>query len=313
MPDPFEPHVVPGEKYGVDGEVMIARGLSEQKANMAAMLSGIGHALSCGQPQGELLVVCCPSGETGRHDAIAHAITVGGIKANMAILGGTSLEIILGNRGRVDLTLELRGQTSHASRPHQGANAALAACSIIPRLIQAGNREATHPILGSPSLTLTGLKSSPQTSHTVQASCVADLDRRLLPGEDPYDVTDSLRAILADGAPYRDPFSGIELSVELSTSAYMSPSLVEEDAIQNAALTEIGQAPNLIHLPNAFDRGYLNNLGIPTVNFGCGEYAFAHTHDDLASIDRTVTAARIFARLIEEVAGPFRSRHGTSG
>ena len=96
------------------------------------------------------------------------------------------------------------------------------------------------------------------------------------------------------------------------------PSLVEKDppvvrAIRNVALTEIGQAPNLIHLPNAFDQGYLNNLGIPTVNFGCGEYAFAHTHDDLASIDRTVTAARIFARLIEDVAGSFRSRHGTSG
>ena len=88
----------------------------------------------------------------------------------------------------------------------------------------------------------------------------------------------------------------------------MYPSLVEADspvvnAIVAAALAEAGKAVELIHLPNAFDQGYLNHLGIPTVNFGCGEYAFAHTHDDLASIDRTVAAARIFARLIGDVCG----------
>jgi acetylornithine deacetylase/succinyl-diaminopimelate desuccinylase-like protein len=86
----------------------------------------------------------------------------------------------------------------------------------------------------------------------------------------------------------------------------MYPSLVDENspvvrAIGAAFTAETGKAPDLIHLPNAFDQGYLNHLGIPTVNFGCGEYAFAHTRDDLASIDRTIMAARVFARLIKNV------------
>ncbi len=308
MPMPFEAQIVSGAKYKIEGEVMIARGLSEQKANMAAMMAGIGAALERAEPAGELVVICCPSGETGKHDAIADAMKTLGGTADMAIFGGTSLAISLGNRGRIDLKLEVRGKTSHASRPQQGANAALAACGIVERLIAAGNGGAPHPVLGNPTLTLTGLRSFPQTSHTVQDHCVAELDRRLVPGEDPHQVTESLRAIIDAGAPYRDPFSGLELSVKLEMGAYMYPSLVEADspvvnAIVAAALAEAGKAVELIHLPNAFDQGYLNHLGIPTVNFGCGEYAFAHTHDDLASIDRTVAAARIFARLIGDVCG----------
>ncbi len=308
MPNPFTPRIVSGAPYGIDGEVMIARGMSEQKANMAAMLAGIAHALSQGPLAGELVALCCPSGETGRHDAIAHAMSEGDIKADMAVLGGTSLAISLGNRGRVDLALHMRGRTAHASRPQQGANAALAACRLIPRLIKMGNAGTPHPVLGAPSLTLTGLRSFPQTSHTVQDHCIADLDRRLVPGEDPHAVTADLHKMLDEAAPHLDPFSGEEITATLETGAYMYPSLVEESspvvqAIIAAARTETGTAPDLIHLPNAFDQGYLNHLDIPTVNFGCGEYAHAHTHDDLASIERTHTAARIFARLIIDVCG----------
>jgi acetylornithine deacetylase/succinyl-diaminopimelate desuccinylase-like protein len=309
MPDPFVPRIVPGAPYGIPGDVMISRGLSEQKANMAAMLSGIASALKdCPELDGELIVICCPSGETGRHDAIAQAIKTAGVTADMAVLGGTSLSVSLGNRGRIDLTLDVRGRTAHSSRPHQGANAALGACAIVQRLIDLGNHGNRHEHLGSDALTVTGIRSFPETSHTVQDHCVVMLDRRLLPCDDPHDVLQDLRGILASGEPYLDRFSNESLSVSLEMGAYMYPSLVEANApvvlaIQNAAQRAMGAEIPLVHLTAAFDQGYLNHIGIPAVNFGCGEYAFAHTHDDLASIDRTMQAARIFRQLIVDVAG----------
>lgn len=309
MPDPFVPRIAPGAPYGIPGDIMIARGLSEQKANMAAMLSGIASALKdCPELGGELIVICCPSGETGRHDAIAHAVEIAGVTADMAVLGGTSLSVSLGNRGRIDLILDVRGQTAHSSRPHQGANAALAACAIVQRLIDLGNRGNRQEHLGTDALTVTGIRSFPETSHTVQDHCVVRLDRRLLPGDDPHDVVQVLREILVSGGPYLDPFSNKPLSVSLEMGAYMYPSLVDANApvvlaIQNAARQAVGAEIPLVHLTAAFDQGYLNHIGIPAVNFGCGEYAFAHTHDDLASIDRTINAARIFRQLILDVAG----------
>lgn len=306
MPQPYEPRILSGQAYGIEGDVMVARGLSEQKANMAAMLAGIGAALSEGSPDGRLIAICCPSGETGRHDAIAKAMSSIDESIGMAILGGTSLCISLGNRGRIDLKVEVRGKTAHASRPTQGANAAVAACQIVQRVLEKGNGGTGHPVLGLPSLTLTSLRSFPNTSHTVQDLCIAEFDRRLLPGEDPHSVAAEIQQLVDAGAPYRDSFSGVQLSAGLDIGAFMYPSMVDADspivkAISRAAQTEIGIEPRLIHLPNAFDQGYLNHLGIPAVNFGCGEYAFAHTHDDIASIDRTVAAARIFRTLITDV------------
>ena len=51
---------------------------------------------------------------------------------------------------------------------------------------------------------------------------------------------------------------------------------------------------------SAFDQGYLNHVGISTVNFGSGEQAFAHTDDDIASVERTFDAARVYAWLVAD-------------
>jgi acetylornithine deacetylase/succinyl-diaminopimelate desuccinylase-like protein len=45
----------------------------------------------------------------------------------------------------------------------------------------------------------------------------------------------------------------------------------------------------------AFDQGYLNHIGIPTANYGPGEERYAHTDNDIASIERTFDAARVYA------------------
>ena len=47
--------------------------------------------------------------------------------------------------------------------------------------------------------------------------------------------------------------------------------------------------------PSAFDQGYLNHVGIPTANFGAGEQQYAHTDFDMASVERTTEAARVYA------------------
>jgi acetylornithine deacetylase/succinyl-diaminopimelate desuccinylase-like protein len=65
----------------------------------------------------------------------------------------------------------------------------------------------------------------------------------------------------------------------------------------------LGAAPETFYGQSAHDQGYLNAAGIPTANFGSGEQAFAHTDLDMASVDRTFAAARVYAWMIASYLG----------
>jgi len=81
---------------------------------------------------------------------------------------------------------------------------------------------------------------------------------------------------------------------------FMYPSLVTTDSSVVRALLRgsevmLGKAAETYYSPAAFDQGYLNHVGIPTANFGAGEHQYAHTDYDMASVERTTDAARVFA------------------
>ena len=71
MPNPYGGEVRDGAQYGLPGEVVLGKGLSEQKAPLAAILLALQSILAAKIPlSGQVVFLCCVSGETGRHDAI---------------------------------------------------------------------------------------------------------------------------------------------------------------------------------------------------------------------------------------------------
>ena len=189
MPNPYNGDVVDGAKFGLPGECVMGKGASEQKANLAAMLHAMETVISCGAPiTGRLLFTCCLSGETGKHDAIKSVVEGAGVRADMAVLGGTGLKITLGNRGRIDVFVTVKGSPCHSSRPWDGSNAITGAIETIQRLLAKVKLDKSHPQLGKQSLTVNHIRSFPDSTHTVQERCEITLDRRLLPGEDPNEA-----------------------------------------------------------------------------------------------------------------------------
>src|SRR5262245_60504109 len=80
----------------------------------------------------------------------------------------------------------------------------------------------------------------------------------------------------------------------------MYPSLVTTGspivkAILRASEVMLGKPAETYYSPSAFDQGYLNHVGIVTANFGAGEHQYAHTDYDMASVERTTDAARVYA------------------
>ena len=309
MPNPYGGEVRAGAPYGLPGEVVLGKGLSEQKAPLSAILVALeAISESAVELAGQMVFLCCVSGETGRHDAIRNVIESMGIRAEMAVLNGTGNRISLGNRGRIDVVVTVYGSPCHSSRPMEGCNAVTGAVEVIRRLTADLPMPPAHPHLGPATLAINRIRSFPETTHTVQDRCDIHVDRRLLPGEDALSAVADIAAIAktVDGA--LDPASGKAWRVEVTQGAMMYPSLVAEDssvvrALVQASQTALGSAPDLYYATNAFDQGYLNHIGIEACTFGPGEAKYAHTDLDMASVDRTRDAAKVYATLILQHLG----------
>jgi acetylornithine deacetylase/succinyl-diaminopimelate desuccinylase-like protein len=303
MPNPYGGEVRDGSAYGLPGEVVLGKGLSEQKAPLAAILLALSSIVASKAPiAGQIVFLCCVSGETGRHDAIRSIIETTGVRAEMALLNGTGNRISLGNRGRVDMTIVVHGSPGHSSRPGSACNAVTGAMEVIRRLAEL-RFAASHPALGAPTLAVNRIRSFPDSTHTIQDRCEIGIDRRLMPGEDPDAAVADVAAIAASVDGMKDRASGKPWRVEVIKGPMMYPSLVDENSamvrsLAAASRTALGVAPPLFHQTNAFDQGYLNHIGIEACTYGPGEEKYAHTDLDMASVDRTRDAAKVIAAWI---------------
>ena len=172
MPNPYGGEVRDGAAYGLPGEVVLGKGVSEQKAPLAAILLAMRSVMACHVPlKGQLVFLCCVSGETGRHDAIRSILEATGARAEIAILNGTGNRISLGNRGRVDVTATVHGSPAHSSRPATGCNAITGALEVIRAVTGGLQLPPSHSDLGAATLAVNHIRSFPDSTHTIQDRC----------------------------------------------------------------------------------------------------------------------------------------------
>jgi acetylornithine deacetylase/succinyl-diaminopimelate desuccinylase-like protein len=309
MPDPYGGRLIDATPHGLPGEAVLGKGASEQKGTMAAMLHALEAVQRSGTAlEGKLYFVCCVSGETGKHDAIRHVVEREGVRADVAFVYGNSLKLQLGNRGRVDMKAVVHGTPGHSSRPNDAANAVTGAMEFLRRLSEKIPNNRKHPQLGTAWLTCNRIESFPKSTHTVQDRCELSLDRRLLPGDDPDAAVAEVQRVAASMEGWPDPVSGKPLRVTVEKGPVMYPSLVGEEApvvrlLKAGCVAMLGAAPETFYGQSAHDQGYLNAVGISTANFGSGEQAFAHTDLDMASVDKTFDAAKVYAWMIASYLG----------
>ena len=291
MPEPFSGKVVPGEPYGIDGPCVWGRGGCEQKAALAAMLAAAAAVRRSGRELAlPLSLAVSTAGETGRHDAARYMLEQDGLAARYGIVGlGTTNRVCLGNKGRIDVEVVVRGKSCHSSTPWAGVNAVDGARAVLERLDGLVDGIA-HPELGEASLVATHIESGPDILHTIQDRCRLTLDRRLMPSEDPAEALAAITHALADLEPWQ---------VEVAQGNFMYPAEVSEDsevAVALAAAREMaGERGPPLWFPAALDAGYLNENGIETVMFGPGDLAFAHTDAEVVPLEQVRRAARVYA------------------
>ncbi|MEQ9811334.1 MAG: M20/M25/M40 family metallo-hydrolase [Azospirillaceae bacterium] len=284
-----------GELVERDGETLVrGRGVAEQKAALAAMI--VAAEAAADRVAGRRIVIAVtPAGETGRHDAARLVLEKTGVP-RMCVVGiGTGNRIALGNKGRIDITVDVHGRAAHSSTPEAGIDAIEGGRRILELVRELAPVDEVHADLGPATLVATSIDSWPDATHTIQSRVRIVLDRRLLPGQDPQATYDNLANALSLPAPWR-------VTTELGPVMY--PCLLDPDGpMMNAAREAVRRAgwPLLetFWMKGALDAGLIHHLGGEAAMWGPGDPAQWHSDDETVSVSELKAAAEAYRRLIE--------------
>jgi len=205
----------------------------------------------------------------------SRALAKRGFKADLAIVGEpTELQVVTAHKGILWLELETRGRAAHGAYPELGRNAVHTMSQIVDLLetrYAAQLRRRKHALLGHATVSVGAISGGTQ-ANIVPDQCSILVDRRTLPGETGAGVMREIRSLLkADGL--RASLSDGKLAPCLPLETSPKLPLVAQ------ILQSCGQAgPAGVHY--FCDAAILSAGGVPSVVFGPGNIAQAHTADE---------------------------------
>ena len=265
---------------------LYGRGACDTKGAAAAMLAALCEVAAGPDRPRHTEIIFAGLVDEENAQAGSHALAASGLKADLAIVGEpTGLRVVTAHKGNIWLRLETQGRSAHGSRPELGRNAIHSMARIVDALevdYAAQLRKRRHPVLGPGTVNVGAICGGTQP-NIVPDSCVIRVDRRTLPGETETAVLRDLRQFLAQ--------RGLKASLASEKSA---PCLAMET---NPALPLVRQfmrcagqtKPAGVHY--FCDAAVLAEAGIPSVVFGPGDIAQAHTADEWISL-RSLERAR---------------------
>jgi putative selenium metabolism hydrolase len=300
--DPFSGAIKNNAIYG--------RGAADMKGAVAAMIHAAA-GLERAKLAGRVVVSASVMEEVFEGGALKAVMDQ--VKPDFVVIGeATNLHLNRGGRGRAEIHLETIGRPSHSSAPHQGINAVLEMVKVI-NAIKALSLPA-DPLLGPAIMALTDIISEPYPGYSVIPSrCKVTYDRRLLPGETPAEVLESitglpelaglkLEAVIAPGE--HQTYTGAAIRGEKFFPAWLVPE--SEPFVQQAlrGLRQAGLEPEFGAYRFCTNAAYSAGVaGVPTIGFGPATEADAHVVDEQLSVDSLVAAAKGYRGIIEAVIG----------
>jgi acetylornithine deacetylase len=281
--DPFGGEVRDGKLYG--------RGSCDVKGGMASMLTAFAR-LAKEKPRGAAnVIMACTVDEEHTFLGVQRLVR-DGLNADFAIIAEpTRLQIVDAHKGVVRWKVRTEGTACHSSRPDQGVNAIYRMGHVLPVIEEYAERlikTAAHPRLGPPTISV-GRIDGGVSVNTVPDGCVIEIDRRLLPGEDPQAAWQDFRDFVASKvsvAFVADP-------VWMACPALDSSNSLAVTARLGNAINAVEGKHEVLAVPFGTDASSVAGVGIPSVVFGPGDIAQAHTKDEWIELDQIDRAAEI--------------------
>ena len=284
----FTPRQKDGRVYG--------RGACDTKGSVAAMLAALCElARTPGRPaETEIVFVGLVDEENGQGGS--RALAARGLRSDLAIIGeATQLQVVTAHKGSLWLRLETRGKSAHGAHPELGRNAIHAMARIVHLLetdYAARLRRRRHPLLGRPTVSVGTICGGTQP-NIVPDQCAILVDRRTLPGETETAVRSEITSLLQR--------NGLKANCKSDKDAPCLPLETDARLPLVAQLLESAGQRKPAGVPYFCDASVLAHGGIPSVVFGPGNIAQAHTADewiDLRSLERAKAMLLRFFRTL---------------
>jgi len=279
------PHL---DTVGADGTKFIpqrrngrlyGRGACDTKGSVAAMLSALCELANAKSRPLETEIVFVGLIDEEHAQAGSRALAKSRFKADLAIVGEpTKLQVVIAHKGSLWLEVETHGKAAHGATPQFGRNAVHEMARIVDLLetdYAAQLRRRKHPLLGAATVNV-GTISGGTQPNIVPDSCKITVDRRTVPGETDAGARREIAALLR----------ARKLSAKIS-SAKLAPAVPLETnhklPLVRRFMKCVGQTkPRGVDF--FCDAAVLSAGGIPSVVFGPGDIAQAHTADEWISL-----------------------------
>jgi acetylornithine deacetylase len=258
------------------------------------MLTALSELAKKGPRPAETEIIFVGLVDEEHAQAGSRGLVASGLRADLAIVGeATRLQVVTAHKGTLWMKLETRGKAAHGSCPELGRNAVHAMARVVDLLqtaYAAQLRRHKHPLLGCATVSVGAIHGGTQP-NIVPDQCSILLDRRILPGETEAGVRREINRLLRQ--------KGLGVSYVYDNLPPCPP--LETDAKRPLVarfLHSIGQRKPA-GVRYFCDASVLGHGGIPSVVFGPGDIAQAHTVDEWISLEELERGERLLLRFLQ--------------
>jgi succinyl-diaminopimelate desuccinylase len=285
----FHPRKAHGRLYG--------RGACDTKGSVAAMFTAVLDVARQGLRPADMEVVFAGLADEENAQMGSRVLAGSGFKADLAIVGEpTNLKVVTAHKGSLWLRFETQGKSAHGARPDLGRNAVHEMSRVVDLLqteYAQALRRRSHPLLGRPTVSV-GVISGGTQPNIVPDRCVILVDRRTLPGETETAVRREIQSLLKrKGLRARCADDKLAPCRPLETDPSLP--LVARFIAQAGQRTPAG-------VDYFSDAAVLGEAGIPSIVFGPGNIAQAHTADEWVNLAELERARKSLAAFLSSLA-----------
>ncbi len=296
-----------------DDEKIGGRGASDQEGGMASMLYGgkIMQELGLIPPPFTIAMVGTVQEEDCDGLCWQYLIKEHGLKPEFVVsTEPTDGGIYRGQRGRMEIRVEVDGVSCHGSAPERGDNAIFRMGHILTELQDLSHKLKNDPFLGKGTLTVSQIFYTSPSRCAVADSCAISIDRRLTWGEDKDLALSEIRnlpSVKAAGDKARVTMYTYEApswtGLVYPTDCYFPTWVIPQEhpackAAEHAYSSLFHKAPHTDKWTFSTNGvSIMGMFGIPVIGFGPGKEAQAHAPNEVTWKEDLVRCAALYAAL----------------